>query len=460
MPLLVARWAFVVAVAALAVVPFIGMAWAPTTQTTENRDLAPVPSLLADGSLNESYLSDWGTYFEDHFAYRNQLVSANSRLRALALGVSSTDSVVVGADGWLYYGGTLSDYCGWASLSDRALDNIAFNLSLMQGYCNAQGASFAVAIAPNKNTLYPDHMPYYYVSSDERNLPRLQEALERYGVASADLQAAFQNQSETLYYLRDSHWNTKGALLACDEITALLDRQPASALLAEPDTVDGYIGDLNSMLYPTGQVPEQDYSYDLPGWAYLEGNGVTESWVATEGSGSGSLLAFRDSFANNMIPFLASSYQSAYFSKLVPYDLTQVDSLGVSDVVIERAERHLSDLGEDPAIMPAPAVDLDVSHMARAADMQEGITVREDGSFSVLEGCLPQECRQEGCDIFVGIQADGEEQWFVPFRVSTDEGDYGYKAFVAQGVLEKAQKISVACAANGTLMRVQEIELK
>lgn len=488
------RVAFVAACAAVCLVPLVGMAWAPTTATTENRELAAVPALVEDGAVNTGYLSDWGAYFEDRFAFRNELVSANAELRSALFGVSATDSVVVGSDGWLYYGGTLSDFCGWDVLSGRAIDNIAFNLSLMQGYCEAQGATFTLAIAPNKNTLYPENMPYYYVAADEHALDLLKPALDERGVNYANLEEAFSSADETLYYLRDSHWNTKGALLAAETIMEAAGR-PASGLSgASAVEVDGYVGDLNGMLYPTTAEPEADYSYESSlTWEYVEGGDVEDSWIATKGEGSGTLLVFRDSFGNNMLQFFADAYDAAYFSKLVPYDLPQIGALGADDVVVERAERHLSDFGTDPAIMPAPSVALGLDPHAAgavaggtlaestASVAAEGspdgaanavgrnepsaagegagsLGVCRDGSYFVVQGVLPDMVAHPDTEIFVGVETGGATRWFVPFRIAAEGSDYGYKAFLPEGLLEGADRVWVACGNGATLACVQSLD--
>lgn len=450
--------AFVGCCAALALVPFVGMAWAPTTATTENRELAEAPSLVEDGAPNWGILADLGAYFEDHFAYRNELVSANAELRSNLLGVSPTDSVVVGTDGWLYYGGTLSDFGGWDVLSGRAIDNIAFNLSLMQGYCEAQGATFSVAIAPNKNTLYPEHMPYYYLPGQQKNLDNLEAAMDAYGINHADLQSVFKAQDETLYYLRDSHWNTKGALLASEAVMESLGKDPSSLDGLQPVEVDDYIGDLNSMLYPTTAQPEADYSYaDGLNWSFAEGGSVEDSWIMTEGAGEGTLLMYRDSFDNNALQFFAASYEDAMFSKMVPYDLTQVGRYGVNDVVIERAERHIADLGTDPAIMAAPSVRLSIPKGGETLT-DEGVSVSQDGSYMVVSGALPQGAADEGADIYIGLESGEGVQWYVPFRISAGDSDYGYKAYFNGETFAEVEKIWVACGSDGTLRCVQTLD--
>ena len=101
---------FIILVFALLLVPFAGMSFWATNETTENTELAGWPALTEDGKWNEAYLSEMGEYFEDHFAFRQYFVTANALLRGKVLKSSATDQVVVGTDDWLYYSGTLHSY--------------------------------------------------------------------------------------------------------------------------------------------------------------------------------------------------------------------------------------------------------------------------------------------------------------------------------------------------------------
>ena len=80
------------------------------------------------------------------------------------------------------------DYLGQSALTDRALDNIAHNLGIIRGYAESHGARFVFTIAPNKNTLYPGAMPYYYIRSTQPgNAERLKERLAEEGVRYVNL---------------------------------------------------------------------------------------------------------------------------------------------------------------------------------------------------------------------------------------------------------------------------------
>jgi hypothetical protein len=61
----------------------------------------------------------------------------------------------VGSDGWLYYGGTLTDSPGASPMSDRALRNAAHTLALFQRFAAAVIA--ATPIAPRAIAVVQAH---------------------------------------------------------------------------------------------------------------------------------------------------------------------------------------------------------------------------------------------------------------------------------------------------------------
>lgn len=463
--------AFLVVAFALMLIPSVGMVWAPTTSTTENRQLASEPQLCNDdGTFNVNILSDAGTYFEDHYALRNQMVSLNSSMHA-ALGTSSIDQVVVGRDGWLYYNGSLYDYLGMNQLSDRQLENIAHNLSLAQWYTQRNGATFVFTVAPNKNSLYPEYMPLYYAKSPEAsNWERLKPYLDAYGVNYVDLFELFEtaDASDPLYYQRDTHWNNEGALLAGNAILESLGHQTVSVADDAWTTRDDYTGDLAGMLYPANTPVEQGVyasgindGEGLSGseWTYTQGSAVTDNVVETrsatganaaagtdtatsddatdaDAATGGTLVMYRDSFGNALIPYFSCAFDNAYFSKLIPYDATQVDARQATCVVVERAERHLDYLATHPVIMTCPQVrmgdalpDADTSDAAGTT-----FTLSTDGSYIVASGILDSHAAGPGTRIYVELDRDdGTRTTFEAFDISTDSTSANAVADTADG---------------------------
>ena len=110
---------FVAACLVLCLLPFVGMVKARTNSTTENRQLASFPKVKEDGKWNREWLLEAGTYFEEHFAFRPYLVTADSEIMSRIFGVSNMDTVIDGKNGWLYYTATLDDYLGAKPLSRK-----------------------------------------------------------------------------------------------------------------------------------------------------------------------------------------------------------------------------------------------------------------------------------------------------------------------------------------------------
>ena len=125
---------FIIICLAMCALPSVGMIVRPTNTTTENKELARLPDIKKNGKWNINFLQELGNYFEDHFAFRQELVSADAEIQSKVFKVSNVDTVVVGSDGWLYYSSTVDDYLRKNVLSERCIKNIAHNLSLVQQY--------------------------------------------------------------------------------------------------------------------------------------------------------------------------------------------------------------------------------------------------------------------------------------------------------------------------------------
>jgi hypothetical protein len=169
--------------------------------------------------------------------------------------------------------------------------------------------------------------------------------------------------SQLLYHRTDSHWNNRGALLACSRMldqaggvigTELKTPYQAAAYTEKSD----WQGDLAVMLYPSGPAPdiqqyytvEQGSRYDRPL------NSLEDILISTRGSGDYSLLMFRDSFANALIPILSESFKDVTYSRAVPYNYALLDKTPADLVILEIVERNLRNWLESPPKMPAIAI--------------------------------------------------------------------------------------------------------
>ena len=356
---------FIVLCLGLCLIPSVGMIFFPTTETTENKAMAAAPQVFTeDGQLNKAFFQDFESWFTEHVALRNQMVYADAMVQTKVFQESNVSGVINGTDGWLYYASTLDDYLGNAVLSERELYNLAHNFSVVQEYVEANGMDFVMTIAPNKNTLYGEHMPYHksYIVNSDHNAKLLAPYLQQQNVAYLDLFQLFEQQQEVLYLLRDSHWNNKGACLAYDAIMDSLELPHEDYASTQPKLVKNDNGDLNKMLYSFYGQLEENYDYGLT-QEYVYGTdfeSVEDGWIITENAnGTGKLLMFRDSFGNTLIPFFSNEFASAYYSKGMPNALEPfMEQYQPDCVVIQKVERNIADYLDNPPIISAPVAEL------------------------------------------------------------------------------------------------------
>lgn len=402
---------FIAACLVLCLIPSVGMLFFPTTETTENKAMAQLPALTTEaGAPNKLFFKEFETWFNEHIALRNQLVYADARIQTTLFQESNVSGVICGTDGWLYYSSTLDDYLGRNVMSDRELYNLAHNFALIQAYLEERGIDFVLTVAPNKNTLYGEHMPYYdsYVEASEHSAELLGPLLAEQEVSYLDLFALFDAQDEVLYLKRDSHWNGKGACLVYDALMDALALSHEDYSDAEPRLVESADGDLNKMLYSFYGEPEADYSYDLPqNYTYANSaDSVEDGWIITENqNGTGKLLMFRDSFANTLIPFLSNEFQTAYYSKGEPNALERfVEAYGPDCVVIQKVERNISAYLDNPPVITPPQTELPVN--ITIGTTSTTVQVEEspyDANYYMIHGTVDRSRMQDDSEILVRV---------------------------------------------------------
>lgn len=341
---------FTAAFLLLCILPSAGMLFLPPTEAAANERLTPVPQLKnEDGSWNQNVLDDATNYIADHFALRQEMVTANAMLQTGLLATSPAEDVIYGTDGWLYYAETLDDYQNRATLTDEEVQQIAQTIADMQAYCAARSAQFVFTIAPNKNSLYPEHMPSRYLQSDSPgNYEKLKPLLEEYGVHYADLFTFLSEQDEILYLKTDSHWTNRGAALAHDFLMETLGLPHTAFAEAEYTTAETHRGDLYEMLYPKGTAREAQQAYETT-FSYVSEPRTAEDILiqtTSPDAPNGRLLLCRDSFGNALHPFLAEDFREATITRQMPYPLEQVRA--GDTVIVEIVERNLANLLKYP----------------------------------------------------------------------------------------------------------------
>ncbi len=400
----------------------IGMVFAGPSQAGANELLSAAPKWRnSDGSMNREFLSDLSDWIGDRFFLRQELITLDNRLTAGVFGTSGNDKVIAGKDGWLFFSNTLADYTGTENMTARELYSAAKNLELMSRFCQSQGREFVFIIAPNKNSVYSANMPDYGVKAENTNASRLMELLKKMDVKTVDLFAALGQIEEPLYFAHDSHWNSKGAALGADLINQAFSVE-SSYFSADFSQKEPHTGDLFQMLYPALRDTEENPVYGgTLNFRYTSKATKPDSvTLQTEGSGQGSLLAYRDSFGNLLYPYLADSYGKCYFSRSAVYDLTREGDF----VLIELVERNLRNLiaMKNLPVMPSPVVEIPQPQtVSGTADVT--VSSKAPEGMKMVSGTLPQEPDTESS---VYVVCDGKT--YEAFLLA----DSGFAAYVPE----------------------------
>lgn len=381
-------WIFAAGVLIMSITLVAGILFAGPAQAGANEVLSKSPQLKnKDGKLNDNFLGDTAAWVNDHFFGRQELISIHNKTVSTVFGTSAADDVILGSDGWLYYTSTLNDYTGLETMDHADILMAARNLELMQEYCQSQGREFAFVIAPNKNSLYPEHMPNYGAYAPSTNAKALMAELDSRGVAYIDLFEIFSQQEEVLYFAHDSHWDSKGAALGADSINAAFGVE-SNYFGGDFSQRTPHEGDLYDMLYPSLTDPEQDKVYGgILEFTYTSKATKADSiTLETASQAQGSLLCYRDSFGNLLYPYLADSYGTSRFSRSVNYDLTQEGQY----VLVELVERNISYLCTNLPVMPAPERTLPGLPKPADTTVIENKSVKSPEGMFRVTGTLPE----------------------------------------------------------------------
>lgn len=408
--------------------PSVAMFFYKTDLNAEKRQVQGFPELKKDGHINGDYFSELTDFFADNFAFRQELIEADGVIKSNVFKESNNDNVIVGKDGWLFFSETLDDYIGRNTLSERKIYSCAKVLSLIQENANNNNRKFLFIAAPDKNALYPEYMPSRYIKiSDVNNYSLLKAEMEKLGVNTLDLQQMFKNVNKCVYHKLDTHWNNEGAAMACGWILDNLGKSHYDYSNEKYTIKKNFSGDLYGMLFPKGKKKDDNVIYEKKHtYEYLsKTNNVEDISLETkEDSKKGSIVMYRDSFGNALLPFVADEYNHGYFSKAVPYNLKLADDYNADAVVIEITERHIPSLIEEVPYMAAPlrTENLSVQTTDKCKSVIE--MVDSEDEYLLFKGAVDKNYLSDNGNIYV--------------RMYNDKNSYTFEAFPASYENEKA----------------------
>jgi hypothetical protein len=351
--------------------PLITMEILPSqaTSSDEYRTLAPMPSWPLTVRALAEFPSGFGLYFNDHFGFRRPLIRVQALVKVRWLGESVSPQVIVGKDGWLFFNANYEQ-----SLSQSGSDRLFTSeqlarwqqaLEVRHDWLAQRGIRYLFVIAPEKQSIYPEYLPAGTPSHQKSRLDQLVTYLkENSQLEILDLRPPLLEAKRTrrVYLKTDTHWNTMGALVACQAIVRKLANDfPEMKPLQESDCVTSTItfstGDLGRMLGLSGSFVEEVEDLQLrdPGFVVqTEPNGTPPTRVSNHRDHHlPRLLAFCDSFSGRLSQFLSQYFSRAVYRRQFYFDPGQVELEQPQVVMQEIVERYLTD--DPPAdLLPGP----------------------------------------------------------------------------------------------------------
>ena len=397
--------------------PSLGMFFYKTDISAEKREVQTFPKVKENGKVNMDFFNQLSDYFSDNFAFRQQLIETDAVIKKNVFKESGNSEVIVGNKGYLFFSETLNDYLGQNVLSGRQIYACGRVLSLLQEHVENNNGKFLFVVAPNKNSLYSEFMPGRFVKiSDKNNYYYLKKQLKEQKINTVDLKGKFLKSGKKVYHKLDSHWNNEGATMACDFILNNLGKKHYNYSDEKYSVKKDFSGDLYEMLFPKGSEKDYNVKYDKKHTYEVTSHfkKVTDISMATENKEKkGSIVMYRDSFGNALIPFVADEYGSGYFTKAVPYDMNLQSENNAEAVVIELVERHIPSLIEEAPYMVAPTRILNGEVVEKENSGTVNIGDMED--YLPISGQVDQKYIDDNGKILIRLKSKNKQYVFEAF---------------------------------------------
>lgn len=315
---------------------FFGLAALPLALNLAGRDGASASTELRDPLACPRRPRTWEAacrwpgrferFVNDHFGGRPQLVKLNSLAR-WALGASGSPEVLVGSDEWLFLARDhdAHDRCrGLVRFSPPQLEQWVAEYKRRHAWLRKHGVSLVFAIVPEKQSVYGEFVPRRFFRAEPTLTDQLVERLRREDVGVVlDLRETMRSakSSAVLYRRYDTHWNDRGALLACREIERALLGEGIAFHAMEPDalavTTVRSSGDLARLLGLQEYLLEDWEAARLRESVVTRETGAkhwtTGKEVLTSRKGCAAAVLYGDSFllGSVMKPYLESGFSRA-----------------------------------------------------------------------------------------------------------------------------------------------------
>ncbi len=342
-----------------------------TEENSENRTLAEKPKFSLAGY--REYPERYEQYFNDHVAFKPQLVKLNQMINYRLFGMAENDQCVLGKEGWLFckVDQTIEDYQGMCVYGEEQLAAIAGELVRVQEYYQSKGIRFILFIAPNKESVYGELLPDKYEQIRDHSKA---DQLVGYLAEHTDLFVVYpktllreRKDRYPLYYKYDTHWTDVGAYLSVNELIG----QMGYATMPDADQVtfqeEGeHVGDLAVMLgllqyfHTEPEIGVADFTGTEAETVYSYPHHIlfNEKFTA-DGANPEKVYVVGDSFSAKLAEYLKYSFSETTVIHRMEYTPGLAEGEETDIVVCEVVERYMDEMGSISEVLIPKAEEME-----------------------------------------------------------------------------------------------------
>lgn len=295
---------------------------------------------------------EFKSYYAENYGFKELFLTNYISIKKNVLKENALPNRIIQAENnwWFlsnHYNNSLNDVFGIEKFSEDDLFNISEYLHQWETYLKKQNIAFYVLIAPDKNKIYKEHLPFSLTSKTTR-VEQLEDYLKNKDIQIINLtQPLLELKKEKEAYLKnDSHWNSFGAFTGYESLLNVI-RQDFE--------ITGEVKEDYEIKFEEkfeGDLPRLVYQEDLMSRPYLDKKKYNSNKIYDSDferhfyneNKATSILTFHDSFMLAMMPFLNETFKNTRYLKSLQLDQSKIESYQPNIVVLELVERNLSDL--------------------------------------------------------------------------------------------------------------------